>query len=231
VEDKIEEKMMKKWNGVCMMNTHQALTTEIIRFREWAASYPYAESCGKWECDYEHWNDFYRAFSDFVTTSSQQEWTPVTIEMLLYAIARDNEGEWLIKKVAKNLDNLVFLAEQAIHSKERDAKWQFAVELSRLNQPTAQIESLQLQFAHDDNEYVRRRAMTALADLGSAHVADLIQPAWDSGDEYERIAVLYSLWKIGSWQLDDYLVQAETDGRQYLTNLAAWIRSGDPDHY
>jgi hypothetical protein len=210
-------------------NSQQALVTEITRFNEWAKTYEYA-GVGEWECNYEHWDTIYKAVADFVSTTPLQSWNSTVIKLLLYAVARDNEVEWLVKVISKNPDNLMFLAEQAITSNEREAKWQIAVELSRLDQPTPKIESLLLQFAHDDDEYVRRRAMMALADIGSTHVADLVQPAWDCGDEYQRMAVLYSLWKIGSRQLEDYIVKAELDGRQYLARYAARTRAGHPEH-
>lgn len=148
--------------------------------------------------------------------------------MLLYIIARDNEMQELAKEVARNPDNLVCLAERATASPERDAKWQLAVELSRLERRPPQVESLLLRFAHDDDDYVRRRSMLALADTGSAKVEGLVAPVWETGDEHQRMAVLYALWKTGSPQLDTYLAQAEADGRQYLVGYAARIRAGNP---
>ena len=57
----------------------------------------------------------------------------------------------------------------------------------------------------------------------------LIEAAWEGEgpmQEYQRMAVLAALAKIGSASLGDYLQRAETDGRQYLQAYAATIRAG-----
>jgi HEAT repeat protein len=87
---------------------------------------------------------------------------------------------------------------------------------------------LLLQFVHDDDLYVQRRAMIALAGIGSAKVEELVVPAWESGDEHQRMGVLYALWKVDSPLLDAYLAQAEADGRPFLTEYVARVRAGNP---
>jgi HEAT repeat protein len=207
----------------------QALEDEVAQFRAWADAVPIAERSGEWECDYTDWQGLYSAFIAFVRATPCQRWNEDADQMLLYAIARDNEMEALVKKVARNPDNLICLAERAVVSPERDAKWQLAVELGRLAYRPQQVELLLLEFAHDEDEYVRRRALLALADIGSPKVKEVIESAWETGDEYQRIAVQYALWKIGSQQLDTYLGRADADGRQYLVSYAARIRTGNPE--
>lgn len=88
------------------------------------------------------------------------------------------------------------------------------------------VEPLLLQFAHDEDEYVRRQALMALGTLGSPLVEDLAEAAWQTGHEYQRMAVLAALRDVQSPALDDYLARAESDGRQYLLHYAAKIRAG-----
>jgi HEAT repeat protein len=143
--------------------------------------------------------------------------------MVLYAIARDNEMQWLIEHLAQNADNLLCLAEPALDSDTWEAKWQIAMALGGLESRRAEAELLLLRFARDGDEYVSRRALLALSDLNSSHVEDLVASAWDTGEEYQRIAVLCALHKVGSPLLKEYAELAEADGREYLARYAAYI--------
>ena len=205
----------------------QAFAAEVARFRAWADAYPVEVRSGVWESLYDAWPELYGAFTTFVRTTPWQQWSEATTQALLYAIARDNDMEELVKVVAENPDNLLYLAQRAVASPEADARWQIAVELSDLEPRPPQVEPLLLQVAQDEDEYVRRRALMALADIGSPHVAGLVERAWDTGDEYQRMAVLYALESVDSPELDTYLARAEADGRQELLDYASSIRAGD----
>ena len=132
----------------------------------------------------------------------------------------------LARELARNPLNLLCLAEQAVTSAEPDAKWQLAAELGRVEMRLPEVEPLLLRFASDEDEYVRRRSLTALADVGSTHVSELAERAWHSGDEYQRMAALYALLRSGSPELSEYLARAEADGRPNLVDYAARIRAG-----
>ncbi len=212
-----------------MTNLLKTLQDEVAHFQSWAATYPTDERSGEWECDYDDWPRLYDAFIDFVATTTCQQWSTATTDMLLYVIARDNETGQLIREVGRKPENLSCLAERAAESAEPDAKWQMAVELSHIELPPVWVGSLLLRFAHDANEYVRRRALIALADIKSPFVADLIEPAWNTGLEYQRMAVLKALSIIGSPELDSYLARVETDGRQNVVHYAEGIRAGTAD--
>ena len=114
------------------------------------------------------------------------------------------------------------------------AKWQIAWQLGQLGLSLPRVEPLLLHLTDDEDEYVRRRALLALADVGSAHAADadLIERIWNSDvpwNEYSRMAVLYALWKVGSPYLDRYLALADTDRRHTLVEYAARVRAGNPE--
>lgn len=212
-----------------MSDLGAALESEITRFSLWADSFPISERSGEWESLYPSWQEIYLAFSAFVDASTCPEWDEALLHKLLYIIARDNEMQRLIKDVARKPNNLVCLAQRALTSPERDAKWQLATELSHLDRRMPQVESVLLQFVHDTDEYVRRRSLIALADIESPQVEELAKLAWNTGDEYQRMAALYALWRVGSAQLDTYLTLADVDGSHFLATYAARIRSGNPD--
>jgi hypothetical protein len=204
----------------------KALEGEVTRFQAWTdARYPPGQPRGAmWEIDYSDWETLYEAFAAFVGSTSCREWDGPTTQLLLYAIARDNEFEELVAMVGQSPANLVCLAQRALRSIETDAKWQLAAALSTLKPSPPQVETLLVQFAHDEEEYVRRRALLALSCINSPRVADLVGPAWDTGDEYQRIAVLCALDQVDSPLLAEYAVRAEADGRQSLARYAAAIR-------
>lgn len=209
-------------------DTFEALEREIARFRAWADAYPIAERGGEWECDYRAWQDIYHAFAAFVATPCQQ-WSEASIVQLLYIIARDNDNQILARTLGQHPENLLYLAERAGTQREPDATWQLAVELGRL--PAAywpRVEPLLLAYLRDPDEYVRRRVLSVLADGGSAHVREFIQPMWESGDEYQRMTALYALWKTASPVLPHYLALAKADGRPHLVNYADRIQRGEP---
>lgn len=209
------------------MDLRQALEAEVARFRAWADTFPVAERSGEWECLYDGWDGIYYAFHAFISATTCQEWDEELTQMLLYIIARDNEMEHLVKDLAQQPDNLVCLAKRAVSSSERDAKWQLAAELGHIGSRVPHAELVLLQFSRDRDMYVRRRTLTALADMGSLEVEHLVASVWETGDEYQRMAVLYALSKCGSPQLGPYLKRAEADGRQNLLGYVASIQAGN----
>ncbi len=202
----------------------EELRGEVARFRAWADTYPVEQRSGEWEVHYNGWEELNEAFIAFVSSTSCADWDAETSEMVLYAIARDNEIEWLIEHLAQNPGNLLCLAERALESDMWEAKWQIAVALGDLKSRRTEAESLLLRFAHDEDEYVSRRALLALSDLNSSHVEDLVASAWDTGEEYQRIAVLCALHQVGSPLLKVYAKLAEADGRESLAKYATYIR-------
>ena len=106
-----------------------SINAEVNKFKNWANHFPQQERLGEWECNYEDWDSLYRAVLEFLSSSKEGEWTDSEISNLLYAIARDNEMEYLAKELARDTDKLLKLTFHAIQSSESDAKWQLAVQL------------------------------------------------------------------------------------------------------
>ena len=196
------------------------LDRAIQKFKDWASSYPIAEQTGEWECDYPDWAEIYTAFANFVEQNDHRQWSPTDMKNVLYILARDNEAEHLIDEIAKQEDRLIEVAEAAVNYGERDAKWQIA---SRLGEAEIDVEVAEihlLEFLKDADEYVRRRALLALARTGSSQTERWAEIAWNTADEYQRIAALHALHLVSSSRLDEFIALAKQDGREFLVKNA-----------
>ena len=216
-----------------MTNSNRAkheLFFHIENFNRWAKrhySIPQDEIGGEWECDYNmsrgkhSWDVIYRSFDNFLETTNCRKWSKPDIRRLLYIIARDNEIGWLIELLAKHEDALILLAERSLRTNSsQDAKWQLAVALTGITDKKLAIELLE-RFVEDSDEYVVRRSLMALAEVGSDKVESLCEKLWHKDkygemEEYQRMAILTALHIIKSDKLRQYIALAKKDGRQYL---------------
>ena len=205
--------------------TIMSINAEVNKFKNWANDYPERERSGEWECDYNDWDALYKSVLDFLLSSQDCEWTDSEINDLLYALARDNEMEYLAKELARDTNRLLKLAFYAIQSSESDAKWQLAVQLGVAGCPKEDAESLLLHFVEDENEYVKRRTLLSLGILKSSKAESLAERAWATGHEYQRIAALWVLKYIASSKLPEYLQRAKKDGRKYVIQNALEIQN------
>jgi hypothetical protein len=99
-----------------MATALEQLNAEVARFRAWSDSdpVPISQRSGEGECDYREVSHLYDAFTAFVVATSCPEWSEATVEMIPYAIGRDNEDQYLAREVAKNPASLLCLAEHAV---------------------------------------------------------------------------------------------------------------------
>lgn len=200
--------------------TRSSFRFEVALFRVWADSLPAAERGGEWEERYERGSTFLKEAMQFLETSDWRAWTEETVEDLLYAIARDNEEENLISIVANAPECLLMLALVSVTKGERDARWQFADSLGETFTREPRAEEILLLLLRDDDEYVRRRALRSLARIGSTQTEHYCEIAWESGNQFQRMAALEALNIIRSELLSTYLAQAMTDSSAYLPGYA-----------
>ena len=201
------------------------LTIEANKFRAWADTYPNESRFGEWECDYDNWPALNRAFLTLVSEKDPTNLSKSEINDLIYVIARDNEMEELIEKVASNAELFKLLLQNVLISNESDAKWQFAVFLGKGVLDKYVAEDALLQLVEDANEYVSRMALQALGRIRSNHAEALCKRAWDSKHEYQRIMALWVLKEINSKELNKYLQLAIKDGRKYVVQNANEIEN------
>jgi len=203
-----------------LLNAKVRFEYAVAEFHTWAASYPEAERSNVWECDYDYWPELWSATAAFLDSSEPQRWDQPIFELLLYTLARDNEMEELKGELAERPEHLLVLAKAGKGSAERDARWQLAAALGCVKADEDEVIPLLETYAADDDEYVSRRALIALGERKAPIAEELARRAWDTGDEYQRMAALGVFYALGSPLMPSYLKLAEQDGRQYLAGFA-----------
>jgi hypothetical protein len=208
------------------MNAADALQEEVEKFNAWAASFQPHQRTGEWECGYDHWQSLWDTAIAVLESVPPNAWGEGCRANLLYAIARDNEMEWISQQLAGKPDALVELARLAIDSSEPDAKWQIAAQLGTLSTHKDKAEEVLLRLVDDTDEYVSRRALLALGALKSQHAEHLAERAWLTGHEYQRIAALWVLKDVAPSKLPKYLRLADEDGRKFVVENARKCANG-----
>lgn len=216
------------------------LMAEVERFRTWAGSNPPSTRSrdqplhfadGEWEGDYPGWPELYAAVLEHVAAGPPDSWSGGQMQAVLYALARDNEGEYLAEEIRlHHPETFIALARAALSGGEPDAKWQVAEQLAHVD--LGDVEGLLLILVADEHEYVRRMALRALAQVGSSATERLALDAWhrpDERQEYARMMALDCLHRIGSPLLEHLLAEAERDERQHLRDFARKFRQGQTD--
>ncbi len=201
------------------------LNNEIIKFKRWSLSYPTETRSGEWECDYNHWNDLYAVFTNFIESNSPEVLKEHDIENIIYIVARDNEMEVLISDLAEKPYWFKAILPRVLECDEPDAKWQFSVVLGDNVLPFMESEASLLKLVDDENEYVSRRALQSLGRIGSSKTESLCERAWETNHEYQRIMALWVLKEIHSQKLERYLSLAKEDGRRYIVSNANEIKN------
>jgi HEAT repeat protein len=205
-----------------------SLHTEVARFKAWAAGYPVERRNGEWECDYGNWEQLSQAFLAHLDSCSPQNACASDISDILYAVARDNETEELGAELAERRHWFLFLLPHALLSDDDHVKWQFAAQLGNGRLLFADAEFALLKLVQDDREYVSRRALKALGQIGSSHAEGLCVRAWATGHEYQRVMALWVLNEINSPRLAEYLACAREDGRTFVVSNAVKIEQSIP---
>lgn len=204
-------------------DTSTTLATEVTRFAAWAKSLPDTQRSAEWEGQYPDWQRLYEA-AIAQLAKPITEWTQADNTNVLYAISRDNEAEFLVEQASKQPSTFLRLAETAMTSAERDARWQFAAWLGNVETARRpQAEPLLLTLASDDDSYVRRRSLTALAAMKSARTEEIAERLWQAGNELERVSCLHALQVTTSLKLQDYLQRAHNSGQDLLMQAAREI--------
>lgn len=137
------------------------LANLVHHFKEWADTNP--RDYGEWESDWEHSDQAYTAIGP-ILLKPPSEISEQTFHLVLYMLARDNEAQHIQEELESNPVLLLTLASRGLSSSEPDARWQLADSLGRIQ--TGESPSLLDRYAEDPNEYVRRRALGAMAESG-----------------------------------------------------------------
>jgi len=204
------------------------LKSETHRFRHWADGLGMRD--GQWECAYEAWPLWYEAVLAWLGEYAGQGGSDENVGRALYAIARDNDAQYLVREIRKrHPDALRWLTRAALVQGEAEARWQLAVELGQLPHGD-EAEGLLLALAGDEDEYVRRRAIRSLASLGVQAAEALAWGEWqrvDENQEWARMSALECLRQLKSPRLAALLADALQDARPQLRRFAQRLREQD----
>jgi hypothetical protein len=199
-----------------------SLLEEAQRFKTWEAGVEWPKG---WLRDYVDYPDWESLYASVRTCFHSRVWSDDELKALIFAVARDDEIQDLSREMAETPELFLQFAHAVVLSNEPNAKWQIADRLSLYSNQKIEVESLLTILSNDAHEYVRRRALLALAELNSSHTEALAKKAWESGHEYERMAVLSALKAISSSALDHYLTEASKDGRKSLLEHVEQIQA------
>ncbi|MBU9580602.1 HEAT repeat domain-containing protein [Ralstonia mannitolilytica] len=204
------------------MGASRALHEEVEKYKAWAASHMPPQR----GCDYDQWQSLWGAAIAVLESVPPDEWSERCRADLIFAIARDDEVEWISDQLGGKPGALLALAGLAIDSSEPDAKWQIAAQLGTLSTHKDKAEEMLLRLVDDTDEYVSRRALLALGALKSQHAEHLAERAWLTGHEYQRIAALWVLRDVAPSKLPKYLRSADEDGRKFVVENARKCANG-----
>ena len=192
------------------------LETEIARFKSWAAGQ--AQDYGEWEVDYQEWPRLRAAVDKALLKPALDD---SEVELLLYALARDNECEFVRGIMEAARTNILQLARAAISHPDPDARWQIAEILSTLDEMEAIL--LLRRFVADTDEYVRRRAMLATRKQDREFAEETACRWVESAHEYSRLAALSVLHDLRSQHLGHALEKLRSDPSVYVRQRVAEI--------
>jgi hypothetical protein len=151
---------------------------EVDRFRSWALED--GQETAEWASEYREWQAIWDAFRRFVDLKAPASWDAEQWRDVLYAIARDFEDGVLVDDlVERHPDVLIEIAARALKDGEIDARLQLAEGLGRVDFDHDACEALLLAYRDDDEEVVRRYALTALGSMGSRQTERIALEEWD----------------------------------------------------
>lgn len=195
------------------------LAREVKRFRDWAQHQ--SKSSGEWETDYVDWPAL-RAEVDRALTG--ESLADDEINLVLYALARDNECEFILGMLEEHAVNGLRVARAAVDNPDPDARWQAAVFLG--TQGGDEPRNLLRRLVRDSHEYVRRRALLASVERDPTFAEDVAASWLTAEEEYSRLAAVTVLHDLGSKRLWASIEHLRLDPSPYVRKKVAEIEQG-----
>ena len=163
---------------------------------------------------FPQWKEIYSYYKKILQIIDMNDFQNNSIEKTVYLIGRDNEDEELIEIIFESAKDRNKLVRSIINSKDVDAKWQLVNCISK-NNYSSYINEIKFLF-EDENEYVSRIALLALGYFNVDELDNFLERAWNTNNEYQRIAVLNISFENNLKCLQKYLELAKKDGRHFL---------------
>lgn len=176
---------------------------------------------GEWEHELEEFDDMISAGIAVIQNLSVSEASEQTKDLLLYAIARDNECNNIIEEILNHSKWFAELCKKVLDTNYVNAKWQFAELLGKCDSDNS-INNLIFDFLSCGHEYTERMALKSLANIHPEKAEEYAILFWEREkyecNEYQKIMALYVLHKIKSPSLECYLRKSEALNSPLLTH-------------
>ncbi|WP_394353952.1 HEAT repeat domain-containing protein [Adhaeribacter swui] len=165
------------------------IQTEILKFWQWAEMSPedYSKNrgYGEWEGLYPGWKELEKAIDEAIFKLNEH-FDYKTAEILIQALAIDNEAEGVLEKIEGRLKNYKDFIELVIKSNQPEARWQIAELLGRINLKNRD-EILSNLIIEDEDNYVKRRALLSLNLINPLRAIQLAVKFVDNEDDYLKM--------------------------------------------
>jgi HEAT repeat protein len=166
-----------------------SLETELANFWEWAdmtpETYNEQRGLGEWEAEYPAWESLYKAANEALEQLNR-EFNHDLAQLLVYALAIDNEAGVVLKSVEEKLENKLRFVKKAIHSNQTQAKWQAAELLG--NAEVEDREKLLVNLVNrDEDKYVKRRALLSLSKVNHTKAVELAKQYLKDPDPFLKL--------------------------------------------
>jgi HEAT repeat protein len=166
-----------------------SLETELTKFWEWADMTPdtYIEErgLGEWEAEYPEWDTLYKAANEALAQLNQ-EFNHDMAQLLVHALAIDNEAGVVLKTVEEKMENKLRFVRKAVYSNQPQARWQMAELLGH-----AEVEGREKMLLHlinsEPDKYVIRRALLSFSKVNHAKAAELAQQYVRDSDPFMKL--------------------------------------------
>jgi HEAT repeat protein len=166
-----------------------SLETELANFWEWAGMTPetYTEQrgVGEWEADYPGWDRLHKAAKEALEQLNL-EFNHDLAQLLVYALAIDNEAGVVLKSVEEKLENKLRFVRKAVYSNQPQARWQMAELIGNMEVEGGEKMLLHLINSEDD-KYVKRRALMSLNKINRAKAVELAQKFLKDPDPFLKL--------------------------------------------
>lgn len=179
---------------------------------------------GEWECEYPAWHEIWPPVEQLILLGEERALGREVVELVLDAMARDNETEQIADFVAERPNVVEVVATAAVRHRDPGARWQAAVAVGRCASiGPDEAERLLVPFRADNDEYVRRRAMLALSRKAprSPEVLAWAMEAWASGHEYQRMAALEVVHSARDARFQEWALEASRGSDGHLRAFAS----------
>ena len=207
-----------------------ALHDSVQNFKKWVKeAYPnMTEQNDNGEYVYgAEYDDMISCVINTIEDTSPEDADAVTVDDMLYAIARDNESNVIADTLEDHPKWFSLLCRKSADTGYINAKWQFADKIGEYKY-SDDLTDVLYAFLESGDEYTERMALRSLGktcpEQAEQYAVKFFERNIYEADQYQKMMALEVLYETGSAKLVYYLQKAESSDSPYLKNIAADIR-------